>query len=118
MTLSGYVAILDEAGAFVEVRDLGPQPVAVKPGRAVAIDPPPSPQHVYDGSAWVLVVPELSADAVRAERDKLLRQCDWTQLADAPVNGLNWAVYRQALRDVPEQAGFPANVIWPTPPTD
>lgn len=56
------------------------------------------------------------AEEIRSQRDALLRQCDWTQLADAPVNSLDWAVYRQALRDVPEQAGFPSNVIWPTPP--
>jgi hypothetical protein len=53
---------------------------------------------------------------VRQERTKLLFQSDWTQLADAPTNALQWANYRQALRDVPTQTGFPWSVVWPTPP--
>ncbi|NBW23522.1 MAG: phage tail protein, partial [Caulobacteraceae bacterium] len=42
---------------------------------------------------------------------------DWTQLPDAPVADHEaWAAYRQALRDVPEQPGFPAQIEWPTAP--
>ena len=54
--------------------------------------------------------------AVRADRNKRLAECDWTQLADAPVDGAAWAAYRQDLRDIPSQAGFPWNVIWPVEP--
>ena len=53
---------------------------------------------------------------VRSKRNQLLQACDWTQLADASVDSLAWANYRQALRDVPQQAGFPTNVTWPTEP--
>lgn len=56
------------------------------------------------------------ADEVRSQRNRLLYECDWTQLSDAPVNSLDWANYRQELRDVPNQAGFPWSVVWPTPP--
>lgn len=56
------------------------------------------------------------AEAVRKQRNDLLASCDWTQLADSPVNNLAWANYRQALRDVPVQPGFPWNVTWPTKP--
>jgi len=56
------------------------------------------------------------AFSVRAERNARLAACDWTQLADAPVDDLVWAVYRQELRDVPDQAGFPTEIIWPTQP--
>ena len=56
------------------------------------------------------------ADEVRSQRNRLLYECDWTQLSDAPVNSLDWANYRQALREVPNQAGFPWSVVWPTPP--
>lgn len=52
----------------------------------------------------------------RAQRDALLAQSDWTQVADAPVDQAAWSAYRQALRDVPQQSGFPDNVIWPTKP--
>lgn len=53
---------------------------------------------------------------VRSDRDRLLQQSDWTQLADAPVDSAAWAAYRQALRDVPSQSGFPYVVSWPTTP--
>jgi hypothetical protein len=56
------------------------------------------------------------AEEVRAERDGLLAASDWTQVADAPVDQAAWAAYRQALRDVPDQKGFPENVIWPVLP--
>jgi hypothetical protein len=50
---------------------------------------------------------------VRDERNYKIAACDWTQLEDAPVDRTAWATYRQALRDVPAQAGFPWNVVWP-----
>lgn len=57
---------------------------------------------------------------VRVQRNLLLTQCDWTQLADAPLTAEQkqaWAEYRQALRDLPEQADFPDAVIWPSAPS-
>lgn len=59
---------------------------------------------------------EEQATAVRATRTQKLSECDWTQLADAPVDKAVWATYRQALRDVPTQAGFPWTVQWPDKP--
>lgn len=56
------------------------------------------------------------ADAMRSYRNALLAQSDWTQLPDAPVDRAAWAAYRQALRDVPSQAGFPWDIQWPTQP--
>lgn len=54
---------------------------------------------------------------VRAQRNQLLAATDWTQAADVPQAVKDkWAPYRQALRDVPQQAGFPMNVTWPTKP--
>lgn len=63
---------------------------------------------------------ELAAVA-RAERDARLAACDWTQLPDAPLDNAQraaWAEYRQGLRDVPRQAGFPGAVEWPHAPGD
>ena len=55
------------------------------------------------------------AAEVRAERSTKLAATDWTQLPDVPQSiKSQWASYRQALRDVPQQAGFPFNVVWPT----
>jgi len=56
------------------------------------------------------------SQSVRAERDSLLSESDWTQVADAPVDKAAWATYRQALRDVPAQSGFPKSIDWPDTP--
>ena len=54
---------------------------------------------------------------VRAQRNALLSACDWTQLVDSPeANKLAWANYRQELRDVTKQTGFPWDVQWPHDP--
>ena len=58
---------------------------------------------------------EFAANA-RNQRDTLLTQTDWTQVADAPVDKAAWATYRQALRDVPQQIGFPTTITWPVKP--
>jgi hypothetical protein len=54
--------------------------------------------------------------SIRAERNQLLTASDWTQVADAPVNQSVWATYRQALRDLPQQIGFPVTIDWPVKP--
>jgi hypothetical protein len=53
---------------------------------------------------------------VRRSRNDLLTKCDWTQIADSTANKPVWATYRQALRDVTVQEGFPWNVTWPVEP--
>jgi hypothetical protein len=56
------------------------------------------------------------AAAVRADRSNKLADCDWTQVADSPVDKAVWATYRQALRDITSQAGFPWTITWPDAP--
>ena len=53
---------------------------------------------------------------VRRQRTEMLKDCDWTQLADSTVDKTAWATYRTALRDVPTQAGFPWTIDWPDAP--
>ena len=55
-----------------------------------------------------------SATQVRAQRDALLAASDYMALADRITD--EWRTYRQALRDIPAQSGFPTNVTWPTKP--
>jgi hypothetical protein len=59
---------------------------------------------------------EAKAAEVRADRNQRLAACDWTQLPDSPADHEAWAVYRQALRDLTSQAGFPWNINWPEEP--
>ena len=56
------------------------------------------------------------AKSVRETRTTKLAESDWTQLTDAPVNSALWATYRQALRNVPTQTGFPWDITWPDAP--
>ena len=60
----------------------------------------------------------LDAEAKRTERDFHLTESDWTQNRDVTLsNDADWKTYRQALRDVPTQSGFPGSVTWPTKPS-
>jgi hypothetical protein len=60
-----------------------------------------------------------AAKSVRAERDRLLAETDWIVVMNAekgtPVPTA-WATYRQALRDITNQQGFPHTINWPTKP--
>jgi len=61
----------------------------------------------------------LHAAEMRLQRDGALRNCDWTQSADSPLDAATqaaWSTYRQELRDVPEQPGFPDTINWPVTP--
>jgi hypothetical protein len=55
------------------------------------------------------------ASAIRLERDRLLAETDWRALSDVTLSA-DWAAYRQALRDIPAQSGFPNSVVWPVRP--
>src|SRR5690606_37431203 len=73
------------------------------------------PNAVPDAEGSAANLAQLAA-RVRAERDARLTVCDWTQMPDAPLTieaKAAWAAYRQQLRDVPGQAGFPLAVEWP-----
>jgi len=64
-------------------------------------------------AAWAAKANICKAAEVRSERNAKLTSTDWTQLADSTADKAVWATYRQALRDITLQAGFPWNVIWP-----
>lgn len=77
------------------------------------------------GQSLADVVRQQTEDAVRAERDKLLADTDWIVTKAIEQNAQDgfgvqipvvWLDYRQALRDIPQQPGFPDNVTWPTKP--
>jgi hypothetical protein len=92
-------------------------------------------QHIEEGPALLIdgvwtqnyIVTDLSADesaakvgaqwnVIRAERNKLLAESDWTQLPDASADAPAWATYRQALRDITTQAN-PFAIVWPERPS-
>jgi hypothetical protein len=55
------------------------------------------------------------AEDIRNQRDVLLAATDWMALSDVTMSD-TMSAYRQALRDIPSQAGFPASVTWPSKP--
>jgi len=56
-----------------------------------------------------------SEEEIRQERNRLLADTDWMALSDNTMTP-EWASYRQALRDITAQTGFPYSVNWPTKP--
>lgn len=66
-----------------------------------------------------MLIPLSPSDNARQQRDAMLSACDWTQGADSPLDAITksaWASYRTALRNLPQQAGFPDSIIWPMTP--
>ena len=72
----------------------------------------------FNTKQWVLDQ-SLAINAINEQRKQLLYASDWTQIPNGPLTTEQqaaWATYRQELRDIPSQSGYPFNVIWPTPP--
>lgn len=76
-----------------------------------------------DGGYQIIQNPEpddsMVAKAIRDKRDNLIGETDYYLMPDYPSNPQNLEelkVYRQALRDIPKQEGFPRNVRWPDVP--
>ena len=89
---------------------------------------PESPDNVGDKSAGIgsiaIVLTDAEYDTVlaasaRQKRDRLIAATDYLVTPDYPIESDRLAkvkIYRQALRDIPEQAGFPRTITWPEKP--
>lgn len=122
--LDELVAISGAACAVLSDIEYDPRVIHLTAAGEIAELPPqPDEWHVwsYPARAWQRL-PQADIDArlterVRAERARLFAACDWSQLPDVPpATTAAWAPYRQALRDITAQAGFPQNIVWPTSP--
>ena len=58
-----------------------------------------------------------AAESVRKTRDQKLKETDWTQIPDCTVDKTVWKEYRQELRDISTQEGFPHDITWPEEPS-
>jgi hypothetical protein len=72
--------------------------------------------NAEDEAAYKARKDEEQAASVRADRNAKLAACDWTQIADSTADKAPWAAYRQSLRDITAQSGFPWDVKWPLEP--
>lgn len=61
--------------------------------------------------------PTVTWEQIRAKRDQLIRESDWTMIQGATVDQRSWSAYRQVLRDLPQTYPTPESVIWPEPPS-
>lgn len=90
----------------------------VEKGKIITLPHPPSENHVVDkvNKVWVLDENKASNN-VKNKRNLLLKESDWTQLPDVPIITRNtWLDYRQELRDITLQVGYPFDIIWPQEP--
>lgn len=79
---------------------------------------PPQPWMSFLDGQWVDArTPAQRAVNAREQRNRLLTESDWTQMPDVELATKSaWATYRQALRDITDQPGYPLDITWPTPP--
>jgi len=118
------VFLLPAGATFVEPPQVAEGKQATWDGKAWAVTDIPVPEPAPEPAKPIIPAPEatpepepLTWDAIRNERNFLLTQSDWTQLADAPLSPEQkqaWTAYRQALRDVPSSFATPEEVVWPT----
>ncbi len=81
-----------------------------------ATDTEPAQTAAEQEAAYKAMKDAEQAASVRTQRGEKLKDSDWTQVADAPVDQAVWAAYRQALRDITGQGGFPWTITWPEQP--
>lgn len=85
----------------------------------VPFTPEEEAERDAEEAAWAADESNRQATAARQQRDKLLADCDW-RVARAAELGVvldpAWSTYRQELRDVPQQPGFPSSITWPVAP--
>jgi hypothetical protein len=67
-------------------------------------------------AAWTAGADDRAAAHARDKRNDLLAATDWTAMADAPTQATEMTAYRQALRDITSQSGWPTTINWPTKP--
>ena len=67
-------------------------------------------------AAWDAGADDRTAANVRSQRDNLLSKTDWMANSDVTMSD-EWRTYRQALRDITSQEGFPNDITWPTEPS-
>jgi len=87
-------------------------------GGTVTTSFPPAADYIFDyvTKEWIPDIPVLETKA-RERRNRFLVASDWTQMPDVSIaTKAAWATYRQALRDITAQAGYPTEITWPTPP--
>ena len=108
--------ILEDTEAVIAVAS-DPETQYILDGAVYNMPEAPTELHYFDFEAleWRVSIEALNT-SVRLQRDTLLLASDYTQLSDVIVDKELWREYRQKLRDLPLQAGYPIVIEWPEMP--
>ena len=107
ITPSDTVVVSDELYNSMIIGENGKTIIGDENGQPIKVDIDP-----YEGFTQ-----EQISQRKRNQRNRLLKDSDWTDLSHSPLLGDQlWLNYRQALRDIPTQEGFPETIVWPTKP--
>jgi hypothetical protein len=113
------IELMTDGNLYIECKS-DPLNQYVSDNQVVNFPPKPNDGYIfnYETKSWVGDY-ESSSVIVKNKRNLYLSNSDWTQIPNNPLPlelQSAWSVYRQELRDIPEQSGYPYNVVWPTPP--
>jgi Phage tail assembly chaperone protein len=107
-------------GQFIIELATNPATQYIQNGEVVAIPPKPDYESHFDYASGQWVGDTANQESVViSRRNGLLYASDWTQLPNNPLTPeaqQQWADYRQQLRDITTQPGYPFSVVWPTAP--
>lgn len=135
MTAPVYYSVIDSSGNMLYSQITTDPNYPIQLGNRLVRDEVPTIQHMQNITRVlpvpadqdyveyivtdVVITQEQQADIARRRRNELLTECDWTHLQDSPLAPEQkelWNAYRQQLRDLPSQTGFPSTINWPTKP--
>lgn len=89
-------------------------------GRLIMDNEAENPDYVLDPNTntWI-IHPSVLIMRAKTKKDRLLIESDWTQLPDVSLTNKDaWTTYRQQLRDISKQSGYPNEITWPTRPRE
>ena len=115
---SGYGTVPEEGSIIFGFGQEPTHYVDVSTKKIVEKPPKLSFGHQWDYSKKEWNLDSAALDRMhKIQRSEMLASSDWTQLPDVPLDTKNaWLNYRQSLRDITAQEGYPFNVVWPVPP--
>ena len=120
-----YAKIDDNGYIIYSVQSSFPQTDLTEIDYEIGICPDAGFQFNVNSKTWVDTRTDQqkydeASQPIIQKKNQLLSVSDWTQIPGNPLTAEQqaaWATYRQELRDITAQSGYPFNVIWPTPPT-
>jgi hypothetical protein len=109
--------LVDKKGLILQSGQCN-QDAELPSGKVYKVSAPFGATHYINGKFKTIEDIKLVELKALEKRHSLLLDSDWTQLPDSPANKEQWAEYRQELRDITQQEGFPSKIDWPLAPNE